>query len=125
MGTNVTYSLTITLVKISILLLYRRIFTTAAFRLKSLVVGGVCIAWFLAALFAGIFQCAPFDMAFDLAMISTAHCEDIQVYYWGISASNVCLDLIVLSLPVHEIWKLQLPRVKKIELSGIFLLGGL
>lgn len=61
MSTILTYSLTITMVKISILMLYRRIFDTATFRLKSLIVGIICVAWFLVAVFTDIFQCRPFE----------------------------------------------------------------
>jgi len=124
MASILTYSLTITMVKLSILLLYRRIFGTAAFRVKSFVVGLVCVAWFLVAIFTDIFQCRPFHLAFDYQMMFSDRCIDIQAFYWGISASNVFLDLVVLSLPIWEVWKLHLPKRKKLVLSGIFMLGG-
>ena len=124
MATNTTYSLAITMVKISILSLYRRIFDTATFRLKTLVVGLVCVAWLLIAIFADIFQCRPFHMAFDLKMLFSNQCINIQAYYLGICASNVLLDILVLYLPIQEVWRLQLPRHKKIMLSAIFMAGG-
>ena len=124
MASNLTYSLAITMVKISILLLYRRIFNTATFRLKTLIAGLICIAWLLIVIFTDIFQCRPMRLAFEFSEIFGKNCIDIQAYYIGISISNVLLDLVVLYLPIHEVWKLQLPKQKKLMLSGIFMLGG-
>ena len=120
-----TYTLTITLVKISILLLYRRIFDTAAFKRKTLVVGVLCIIWFFIAICLEIFQCHPLSAAFDPEMLSTDHCIDFQTYYEGVTASNIAMDIIMLLLPVHMVWRLRLPIKQRIVLSSIFMLGGL
>ena len=119
----ITYALTITVVKISILALYRRIFDTPAFKQTSLIVGLACIAWFIVTLFTDVFQCRPFEAAFDPALMFTYHCIDLQAYYYGICAANLAIDLIMLYLPLHMVWRLQLPTRQKISLSGIFLLG--
>ena len=119
------YSLTITMVKISILLLYRRIFNTAAFRRKTLIVGILCITWFLVAASLEIFQCQPVSDAFIPEMLYTGHCIDIQAYYEGVTATNMAIDIIMLLLPVHMVWGLSLPIRQRILLSSIFMLGGL
>ena len=119
------YSLTITTVKISILLLYRRIFDTAAFRRKTLIVGILCITWFLIAICLEIFECHPFSDAFIPKMLYTDHCIDIQAYYEGVTATNMAIDIVVLLLPVHMVWGLSLPIRQRILLSSIFMLGGL
>jgi len=53
----ITASFTITTVKIAILVLYRRIFDTPAFRQITLIVGLACIAWFIVILCTDLFQC--------------------------------------------------------------------
>ena len=125
MATVITYSLTITLVRVSILLLYRRIFDTAGFRRKSLMVGSACVIWLVVTILINLLQCRPFTMAFELAMLFTDHCIDVQAWYLGICVSTLVLDMIVLSLPIQEVWKLQLPRQKKVVLTSIFMLSGL
>ena len=125
MATMTTYSLTITCVKISILLLYRRIFTTASFRRVSVAVGIACLLWFIIEVFLDIFQCRPFKAAFDPMLLLTDHCIDLQSFYSGITVANLGLDLVVLYLPLHMVWKLKLPTKQKLMLSGTFLLGGL
>ena len=125
MSTMVTYSLTITSVKISLLLLYRRIFTTASFKPWYSAFGVACVMWLLAQLFAGIFQCRPFDAAFEADILFTDRCINLEAYYRGVTASNLGLDIIALCLPLPMIWRLQLSRRQKLGLTGIFLLGSL
>ena len=113
------------MVKIAILLLYRRIFDTAAFKRNTLVVGILCIIWFFIAICLEIFQCHPRSAAFEPEMLFTDHCIDIQAYYEGVTATNMGIDMVMLLLPVHMVWRLKLPTKQRIILSGIFILGGL
>lgn len=119
----VTYSLAVTMVKISILTLYRRIFDTARFHQASLVLGVVCVTWFFVICFTDIFQCRPFEAAFDPQLVFTYHCIDIQSYLWGVVLSNLVIDLAILYLPLPMVWKLQLSIRQKLALTGMFLLG--
>ena len=121
----VTYSLTITMVKLSILLLYRRIFVTQGFKRTTIYIGLLCLTWFFIAIFMDLFQCDPFKAAFNAELLFTNHCINLQAFYWGITAANLTLDVILLYLPLHMVWGLQLPKRQKFALSGIFLLGGL
>lgn len=125
MATMITYSLTITSVKMSLLLLYRRIFNTRLFKMQSLIVGIACIAWLVVEMSLNIFQCVPFTAAFQPAYLFTDHCIDLQAFYWGVTVTNLGLDVVVLLLPMQVVWQLKLPKRQKIILSGIFLLGGL
>ncbi|CAD6590680.1 MAG: hypothetical protein ASARMPRED_004965 [Alectoria sarmentosa] len=121
----VTYTLTITMVKISILVLYRRIFSTAAFKRSTLIVGAAVMLWFFVALFTDLFQCHPFQAAFDPELLFTNQCVNLQAYYWGIAGSNLCIDIVMLYMPLHMVGGLKLPTRQKIALSGVFLLGGI
>lgn len=118
-----TYSLTITSVKISLLVLYRRVFDTLAFRKRSLIVGLACLLWGVIAIFTTIFQCRPLTAAFDPASLFTYHCIDIERYYIGMVASNLGIDIVMLVLPLHMVWNLQLPLSQRVALSGIFSIG--
>ncbi|KAG7009144.1 ubiquitin carboxyl-terminal hydrolase 2 [Physcia stellaris] len=102
--TVLAYSLTITIVKLSILLLYRRLFVTRTFKLLTLSVAGLCMAWFIAAVLTDIFQCHPISAVFDATMLFTDKCIDLQAYYWGITAANM-VDTIV----CEYVWSLIEP----------------
>jgi len=99
----ITYTLTITMVKISILLLYRRIFCTLEFRRTTSVVGILCLAWFIISVSMVIFQCHPVEAAFDPHLLFTDHCIDLQAFYWGTAGANVVLDVILWVLPVQMV----------------------
>lgn len=121
----VTHGLTVTCVKISVLLLYRRIFVTEAFGRVTAVVGTLCIAWLFANVFGQVFLCSPISASWDPNLIFSNKCKDVQAMYYGVSISNMLLDIIILCLPLPLIWGLPLSRAKKVGLCGIFSLGGL
>ena len=125
MATLITYAMTIGSARLSILLLYRRIFDTPGFRVAILCAAAVCGCWLIAAIFAGIFQCHPIGAAFNPDDLFTEKCFNMQAYYHGVIASNLIVDVIVLSLPVSMVWQLKLRVSQKLGLSALFLLGGL
>ena len=113
------------MVKISILLMYRRIFDTAAFKRATWIVGTACVAWGIAAVFCLIFQCQPFSGLWNPEDTFTDKCIDLQAYYRAVASSNMALDVIILCMPLYMVWKLKLEASQKLMLSGIFALGGL
>ena len=120
-----TYGLTITLVKISILLLYRRIFDTPALRRVTLILGALCMCWFLASVLGELFLCSPLSASWDPRSMFTRNCGNLKAYLMGVTVSNMLLDFVILCTPLPLVWSLHLPRRKKLEVCGIFLLGSL
>ena len=84
-----TYSTTATVVKLSILFLYRRLFITRTFKLVTLFVGALCMLWFIIGNMVDIFQCRPIGAAFDARLVFTPQCINIQALYWGIISTNM------------------------------------
>lgn len=113
------------MVKISILLMYRRIFDTEAFKKATWVVGTACVAWAIAAIFCLVFQCQPFSGMWNPEDTFTDKCINLQSYYRAVASSNMALDIIILCMPLYMVWKLKLEASQKLMLSGIFALGGL
>ena len=93
MATKLTYSVTVTVVKFSILLLYRRLFVTRSFKLLTVVVASLCMAWFTAAAIADVFQCRPVSAAFDASQVFTDKCIDLKAYWWSVTSTNMVSDL--------------------------------
>ena len=114
---------TVATAKISVLCLYRRIFPTPTFRRKSLVVGiGVMVYW-VTSLTASVFGCRPIRAAWE----STPHsfCVNVRAWFLALELYNCLLDIAILSLPIREVRKLQMPIKQKVAVAAIFLLGGL
>lgn len=109
--------------KISILCLYRRIFPTASFKARSLVLLLLVIAYWISAAVGSIAQCIPARAAYD--KLVPGKCINFAAFFLGEELFNCLLDIIILCLPLTVIRKLHMPRQRKIQLGLIFLLGAL
>ena len=123
----ITYIITVTLVRLSILLTLRRIFDVEPFKVITTILGFATIAWGISIFFANIFQCTRFMDAFDpnVVMSSSKTCIDLQAMFYGTLGTGFSLDLIILILPLHIIWRLRLSTRQKFELTAMLSLGGL
>lgn len=124
------------LVKIAILLLYRRIFAFDRFRLIIHIMIGISVAWFLAfflvrllRLLLGIVTYCCQAVLFSANPISSAWSYNtIGRYDFGalLTASgytDLIIDIVVLLLPVPMIKTLQLDFKRKLSVAGILSLG--
>ncbi|KAK4198522.1 integral membrane protein [Triangularia verruculosa] len=108
--------------KLSILAMYLRIFPTRFMKLGVYVTTAFVGAWYITAIFVTIFQCILVQKAY-MPYMTGGYCVDNINWLLGSSIPNIIQDIMILFLPVHEIWKLHLPRPQKIGISAVFLLG--
>lgn len=115
----------ISVVKLSILMFYRHIFTTQTFARINLVLIAIAIIWAIITLFLVIFQCNPVHGEWNYAMQLSGQtsCINSPRMIFGFEISNVIIDVSILMPPVFMVQKLQLSTVKRISLTVIFLLG--
>ncbi|KAI4215198.1 MAG: hypothetical protein LQ351_002513 [Letrouitia transgressa] len=109
--------------KISILLLYRRIFPIWKLRCIGWAVGIFIFAYSFAAVFAVIFACHPVEGVWN--PLVSAKCNNTNATVLVMAIFNVVTDVIVLVLPMPVIWELQLPKTRKFQVMAVFLLGSL
>lgn len=103
------------IIKISILLIYRRLFTVKPFKIASGVMMALVASWALSFTFAMVAQCSPpayFWESFEVDY--PGHCINVQQLYQGLAYSDLILDVLVLSLPIPMVASLQLPWRTKI-----------
>jgi hypothetical protein len=113
------------MVKLSVLLLYRRIFR---------------LAWTLyICAFLSIGYTISVTTSISLACVPTSYfwtqwvdptnggkCRiDLYRFYLWNGVANLLTDVIILCVPIPIVWRLQMHRSQKLAISGIFLLGGL
>ena len=103
-------------VKLSILLLFLRIFTVSR-TFKVIAWGTVASisAYSLAGLTGTIVACKP----------QSGSCKSINELGVASSALNIVTDLIILVLPLRQVWNLQATPRQKIGLIVIFTTGSL
>lgn len=120
---QITYKVSLNLTKVSILLLYRRLFGGAAqwFRRTCDVLLTYVAAFCVAMVVGTIFQCVPIERAFDKTV--DGRCIDNGRFWYANAASTIATDLAVLVLPMPLVYKLQIPRAQKFALALVFALG--
>ncbi|QKX53297.1 uncharacterized protein TRUGW13939_00375 [Talaromyces rugulosus] len=116
----------ITLIKLSILALYRDLFPIQQFRAYTVVIGTLCLIWYIICFLINIFQCTPVKAAWQLDLLTKgeAKCLVYGHYIIGYEVSNMLLDITILALPIHVLHTLHLSRPRKIIVGGLFALGG-
>lgn len=117
------YKVVVCLNKTSVTLLYMRIFVTKGFKRICYVVLSVILGYSVGSIFATIFQCWPIAGSWDKTV--KAQCIDSDVFWVAYAVLNILTDVMVLSLPIPQIMKLQLKTQEKIAVTLVFLMGGL
>lgn len=122
--TAILYFSVVTAIKISILLMYRRIFSVDYFRLESLLVGIIVVVWWIVGTIATIISCLPIDRLW-MGPSAGGYCFDFNIFWMAMGAVELVVDILILLLPVNVILGLRMSKQQRVLLVGIFLLGGL
>ncbi|KAK0734529.1 hypothetical protein B0T26DRAFT_670816 [Lasiosphaeria miniovina] len=118
------YTLSLVFTRISILLLYRRIFTYSWTKKAIQVVLTLVIAigiWLVASVCTA---CVPLEAFWNWGLFYTqpVFCQPPNLW-WGNAALHIVCDLVIMTLPLPVLSSLKLPRRQKIALIGVFALG--
>ncbi|KAI0118666.1 hypothetical protein GGR51DRAFT_497223 [Nemania sp. FL0031] len=112
------------LAKLSVLSLYRRIFSTPTFRALSMALMVIVVAWSVSFFFAYLFRCGThFWALWAPLMYLLEYCYNSAPMFQALGISDVLTDVLILSLPLFWIWKLKMSTAKRWAVSGVFLLG--
>ncbi|KAI7365937.1 hypothetical protein KC354_g4528 [Hortaea werneckii] len=113
--------------KISILLLYLRIFPSTVstwFRVTVWIVIGLCSAYCLAMWFSILFECDP--IGYNWTRWDGEHkgnCINARALIYSSSTINIVLDLMVFFLPSPKLMKLEVSGQKKVGICLTLVLG--
>ncbi|ERF69692.1 hypothetical protein EPUS_03684 [Endocarpon pusillum Z07020] len=121
---SILYFAIVTSIKVSILLMYRRIFSIDySFHLQSLLLLAVIFAFWLAVTTATLLNCRPLKYSW-IGMSWEEYCFNYNIFWMVTGAVEVIIDTAILALPVRMVLRLQLSQKRKISIMLIFLLGG-
>ncbi|CAK3739231.1 integral membrane [Lecanosticta acicola] len=121
---EVIYTTALALNKLSILMMYQRLFgIDRRLTLAVKVVAAVVIAWWAGVDIATFLQCEPIERFWEYSTVGK--CFDVVDFFEGSAIPNVIADVLILLLPQPILWKLQMSWSNKLALCGIFLLGAL
>ncbi|GME55455.1 CFEM domain-containing protein [Neofusicoccum parvum] len=118
------YITSLSLVKISICCFYLRIFPSQRFRIIVYLVIFCCAAYAITFVTAVSLQCKPINLAWKhWDGEHEGKCISMNALGWSSAAMNIVLDLVVITLPVPQVWKLVLSARKKIHVMCMFSVG--
>ena len=107
-------------IKLSLLFLYKRIFSISRrFLYLIYAVGALVVVWLLVGLFLGIFDCVPIESFW----LDGGRCIDFKKFGIGYAIVNITTDFAVWLMPIPSAWKLRLPLGQKIAVTVIFGIG--
>lgn len=120
---EILYAFNLVWTKISLLLMYYRIFHFPYFKRWAYIISTFVILWVICITFLFIFICVPVQKLWYPQL--PGHCIN-QVSTWIANATSTILsDLATLILPIPQVWKLRLPTNEKVVITFAFSLGSL
>lgn len=121
---QIVYGPLIFITKLSILLLYLRVFAPS-FRSKTFFCIHALIwlnlGFYFADTIVKIFECSPRAKIWDKTL--KGHCININIPIIVTSSINVASDFLILVLPIVSVWRLQMRNPKRWGTSAIFAAG--
>ena len=111
------------LAKISLLLLYFRVFPRPWFKTATQIVIAFMVSHGVAFMIVIIFQCSPISSIWDRAI--QGKCVNLTAVGYAGAALSIVEDLVILVLPISELHTLNFGMRKRISLMIMFSVGSL
>ncbi|PVI02634.1 hypothetical protein DM02DRAFT_508472, partial [Periconia macrospinosa] len=115
------YITAVLLVKLSLLLMYRRLFPSREFKICLAIIAAIVIGWWIAILAVCIFQCNPISKAWLPWIEGT--CINLKASFIGNAIPNILTDVAILCMPLRPVWKLHATITQRLSICFIFMLG--
>ncbi|KAL2861468.1 hypothetical protein BJX68DRAFT_5530 [Aspergillus pseudodeflectus] len=115
------YQASLITTKASILLQYKRVFSTPRMRLACYFLLGFLGVWGTWTFVSAWLNCVPVAKFWDDSL--DGFCLDKKALWFSNSAIHIFTDILLLIFPMPVLKKLQLPSRQKLALMGVFALG--
>ncbi|KAH8705771.1 hypothetical protein BGW36DRAFT_403284 [Talaromyces proteolyticus] len=115
------YISALTAIKLSLLILYHRIFVDKPTRIGARILGGIILAWLISNIFLTTFQCIPIARIWSNG---PGGCIDTTSFILAAAIPNIITDAAILCLPMTSVWKLHAAVAYRASITFMFLLGG-
>ncbi|EAW12405.1 putative integral membrane protein Pth11-like [Aspergillus clavatus NRRL 1] len=115
------YTGCILFIKLSILALYKRLFSIPRMIIAANLIAAFVILWALGVFMVGALFCLPVQKFWKPELEGT--CIDSAKFYYGQQIPNILTDVVLLIMPIKVVWALQISKTQKLLLSGVFVVG--
>lgn len=116
------YTLNLVWTKLSILLMYHRIFEHVRyFRPVAVVLGTLVVAWGIISVSLSGFFCVPFEKNWN--PLVQGRCMNVYAVWTANAVNTILTDVAILVLPMPKVWKLHLRAPQRVAILLTFALG--
>lgn len=116
---NLMYNAALTLIKLSVLMFYVRVFKIVRiYQIALWLAGIIVVAWGITLFFTTLLACIPIEKNWYPSI--SGHCIERP---YTLLIPNILTDFILLILPMPMLWSIQLSCPRKIGLCGLFAAG--
>ncbi|KAI1074393.1 hypothetical protein F5B20DRAFT_438513 [Whalleya microplaca] len=116
------YAASLSLAKISIILMLMRMFYIRRFQVAALGVMAFSIAWMSLVMMIELLICHPISMVWD-SNTPGGRCGDQVSAYLSVGIVGIINEFFILVLPLPMIWKLQMGKRYQIAIACIYIVG--
>jgi len=110
--------------KISILIFYLALSPYRYFQISIYLLMAVVLPCGFLSTFYFLFACNPIDKYWNF-MKPEGSCIDLEKFWSSSAAVNSATDFLMLVMPVLMLWPAPIPRLQKMGVLAIFMVGGL
>jgi hypothetical protein len=119
------YFMSLGMIKISILCFFYRIFPVRRLQQIILVVMSLSAAYSIAFFFATLFQCHPIHYMWEQWHRETSgQCNNFHMQGFIAAGISIVIDIIIMVLPLKQLYQLELSLQKRLSIILMFLVGG-
>lgn len=120
-ASQILYAISLGFAKNSIVAMLRRIFFTQSYAWIANLIIGLNVVWILQTILTSFLVCRPVNMNWDLTV--QGHCGNGRVAYALFSIFDIITDVTIIILPLRLLGRLQIKKIYKIALIGVFAFG--
>ncbi|KAF7538474.1 hypothetical protein G7054_g2868 [Neopestalotiopsis clavispora] len=111
------------MLKLSMIAFYLTIFPGRKVRRILILTGIFDLLYGIAFVLVPFGQCAPLSHFWNQFQGSQGKCIDFNALAWANGAISIAIDLWLITIPIYQLWGLQLSKWKKIGVSAMFVVG--
>lgn len=122
LGAEITYTWNLCFTKISVLLMYYRVFHLSNRSPVYLyILGAFVVTWSLTSSFLFIFICVPVQKLWVPEL--PGHCVNLNAMWTSNAAATILTDLLVILFPIPHLLNMRLRGAEKAALAFLFAIG--
>ncbi|KAI2639240.1 hypothetical protein GGS21DRAFT_419770 [Xylaria nigripes] len=119
---NILYGTAWTSIRLALVLHYLRIFPIKILQRGTYAIAAACVSWFIVIEALNLATCKPIAYAWN-QKTQVGHCIVTKTGNIVLGALNVVINTAIVVLPLHEVFKLELSRERRLLIYTVFLIG--